>query len=119
MTALSAAAPATLSKLATKRAAGSAVKSVRSSNPAWKAWQLVASPHRHRRRDRGGSGVAAYVHRKKIMEGMAVRNLNRDSVVQGYQQSIDALGRGPAYINRGNVGESFAWLSDHFTFVGP
>ena len=64
-------------------------------------------------------GVAAYTHRKKILEGVkSVRNLKKEDVVQGYQQSVDALGQGLAYINRGNVGESFAWLSDHFTFVG-
>jgi hypothetical protein len=47
-----------------------------------------------------------------------VRNMNRDSIAQGYRQSVDSLGQGLAYINRGNVGKSFAWLSDHFTFVG-
>ncbi|KAH8898947.1 hypothetical protein GQ53DRAFT_607222, partial [Thozetella sp. PMI_491] len=118
MTAISAAAPATLSRLATKRAAGAAAKSVSSSHPAWKAWQLVAV-----RTGTVGAiaagGVAAYMHRKEIMEGMrSVRNLNKETVVQGYQQSVDAIGQGLAYINRGNVGHSFAWLSDHITFVG-
>jgi hypothetical protein len=120
MTALSAAAPATLSRLASKRVASTATKSVapRSSSPAWKAWQLVAV-----RTGTVGAiaagGVAAYTHRKQILEGMrSVRNLKKEDVVQGYQQSVDALGQGLAYINKGNVGESFAWLSDHFTFVG-
>ncbi|KAK3935630.1 hypothetical protein QBC46DRAFT_421857 [Diplogelasinospora grovesii] len=122
MTALSAAAPATLSKLATRRAAGTAASSVvprsSSSNPGWKAWQMVAV-----RTGTVGAiaagGVAAYMHRKQIIEGMrSMRSLNKESVVQGYQQSVDALGQGLAYINKGNVGESFAWLSDHFTFVG-
>jgi hypothetical protein len=64
-------------------------------------------------------GVAAFMHRKKIVESVrSVRALTREDVVQGYQQSVDALGQGLAYVNRGNVGESFAWLSDHFTFVG-
>jgi len=120
MTALSAAAPATLSRLATKRVATTASRSVapRTSTPAWKAWQLIAV-----RTGTVGAiaagGVAAYIHRKQILEGMrSVRTLKKEDVVQGYQQSVDALGQGLAYINKGNVGESFAWLSDHFTFVG-
>jgi hypothetical protein len=122
MAAVSAAAPATLSKLASRRALSSATNSVvaaqRSSSPAFKTWQLIAL-----RTGTVGAiaagGVAAYTHRKKILEGMrSVRSLTKDDVVQGYQQSVDALGQGLAYINRGNVGESFAWLSDHFTFVG-
>ncbi|KAK4178036.1 hypothetical protein QBC36DRAFT_120074 [Triangularia setosa] len=120
MTAISAAAPATLSRLASRRAVGVATGRIvkRSSSPAWKAWQLIAM--------RTGTvgviaagGVAAYTHRKKIIEGMrTVRSLTKDDVIQGYQQSVDALGQGLAYINRGNIGESFAYLSDHFTFVG-
>ncbi|KAK4151542.1 hypothetical protein C8A00DRAFT_35793 [Chaetomidium leptoderma] len=122
MTALSAATPAALSRLASKRAIGTATgriaKRTSASSPAWKAWQLIAM--------RTGTvgviaagGVAAYTHRKKIVEGVrTVRSLTKDDVVQGYQQSVDALGQGLAYVNRGNVGESFAWLSDHFTFVG-
>ncbi|KAK1773034.1 hypothetical protein QBC45DRAFT_398380 [Copromyces sp. CBS 386.78] len=125
MTALSAAAPATLASLASKRTAVAATKAVsgsisvpRRSHPALKAWQLIAV--------RTGTvgviaagGVAAYMHRKEILEGMrTVKNLKKEDVVQGYQQSVDALGQGLAYINRGNVGQSFAWLSDHFTFVG-
>ncbi|KDN67575.1 hypothetical protein CSUB01_03629 [Colletotrichum sublineola] len=120
MTALSAAAPASLARLGTRRAATSAVTSVgRSSsssiNPGWKAWQLIAV-----RTGTVGAiaagGVAAYVNREAIIAGL--RNLNKDSVREGYQQGIGALGQGLAYINRGNVGRSFAWLSDHFTFVG-
>jgi hypothetical protein len=123
MTALSAATPAALSRLASKRAVSSATGRIaksasRTSSPAWKAWQLIAM--------RTGTvgviaagGVAAYTHRKKILEGLrAARNLTKEDVVQGYQQSVDALGQGLAYVNRGNIGESFAWLSDHFTFVG-
>ncbi|KAK3301713.1 uncharacterized protein B0T15DRAFT_544426 [Chaetomium strumarium] len=126
MTALSAATPAALSRLASKRAVSSATgriaksasSSSRTSSPAWKAWQLIAM--------RTGTvgviaagGVAAYTHRKKILEGLrAARSLTKEDVVQGYQQSVDALGQGLAYVNRGNIGESFAWLSDHFTFVG-
>ncbi|KAK4141393.1 uncharacterized protein C8A04DRAFT_39124 [Dichotomopilus funicola] len=122
MTALSAATPAALSRLASRRAIGSATgriaKASQRSSPAWKAWQLVAM--------RTGTvgviaagGVAAFMHRKKIVEGVrSVRNLTREDVVAGYQQSVDALGQGLAYVNRGNVGESFAWLADHFTFVG-
>jgi hypothetical protein len=120
MTAISAATPAALSRLASKRAIGTATGRItkRTSSPAWKAWQLIAM--------RTGTvgviaagGVAAFMHRKKILEGMrTVRSLTKEDIVQGYQQSVDALGQGLAYINRGNVGESFAWLSDHFTFVG-
>ncbi|KAK1751337.1 hypothetical protein QBC47DRAFT_464077 [Echria macrotheca] len=121
MTALSAAAPATLSRLATKKAAGAAVRSAvprSSKSPAWKTWQLIAV-----RTGTVGAiaagGVAAYVHRREILEGVkSVRGLTKEDVVTGYQQSVDALGQGLAYINRGNVGASFAWLSDHFTFVG-
>ncbi|KAL2021723.1 hypothetical protein VTK56DRAFT_6666 [Thermocarpiscus australiensis] len=120
MAAVSAATPAALSRLASRRAVSAATGRVAkpASSPAWKAWQLIAM--------RTGTvgviaagGVAAYMHRKKILEGVrSVRNLTREDVVQGYQQSVDALGQGLAYINRGNVGESFAWLSDHFTFMG-
>ncbi|KAK4119640.1 hypothetical protein N657DRAFT_626456 [Parathielavia appendiculata] len=122
MTAISAATPAALSRLASKRAISTATGRISkrsvASSPAWKAWQLIAM--------RTGTvgviaagGVAAYMHRKKILEGVrTVRSLTKDDIVQGYQQSVDALGQGLAYINRGNVGESFAWLSDHFTFVG-
>jgi hypothetical protein len=121
MTAISAAAPAQLSKLSLKRATASAA-TARGSNTAWKSWQLIAV-----RTGTVGAiaagGVAAYMHRKQIMEGMkSMRNLNRESVQEsvkeGYQNSVDALGQGLAYINRGNVGKSFEYLSDHFTFVG-
>ncbi|KAK2041674.1 hypothetical protein LZ31DRAFT_586325 [Colletotrichum somersetense] len=116
MTALSAAAPASLARLGTRRAATSAVASSASrSNPGWKTWQLIAV-----RTGTVGAiaagGVAAYVNREAIIAGL--RNLNKGSVKEGYQQSIGALGQGLAYINRGTVGQSFAWLSDHFTFVG-
>ncbi|RKU47043.1 hypothetical protein DL546_008677 [Coniochaeta pulveracea] len=118
MTALAAGAPATLAKLGAKGGAGAALSAKRSSAPAWKAWQLVAVKTGTVGAIAAG-GVAAYTHRKQIIEGLnSVRKLNKESVVQGYQQSVDKLGQGLAYINRGNVGQSFAWLSDHFTFVG-
>ncbi|KAL2158172.1 hypothetical protein VTH06DRAFT_4740 [Thermothelomyces fergusii] len=133
MTALSAVTPAALSRLASKGALGGATGRVTkrtaaaataattaatTASSAWKAWQLVAV--------RTGAvgiiaagGVAAFVHRRKIVEGArAVRGLSRRDVVRGYRHSVDALGQGLAYINRGNVGRSFAWLADHFTFVG-
>ncbi|KAK1981476.1 hypothetical protein LZ30DRAFT_689156 [Colletotrichum cereale] len=114
MTALSAAAPASLARLGTRRAATSAVASA-GRNPGWRTWQLIAV-----RTGTVGAiaagGVAAYVNREAIISGL--RNLNKGSVKEGYQQGIGALGQGLAYINRGNVGQSFAWLSDHFTFVG-
>ncbi|KXJ88555.1 hypothetical protein Micbo1qcDRAFT_235856 [Microdochium bolleyi] len=120
MTALSAAPSAfakkTLASSAT-RAPRVAASSSTSKN-AWKGWQLIAV--------RSGTvgaiaagGVAAYIHRQQIMDGMkSMRNLNKDSVKEGYQQGIDTLSQGLAYINRGNVGRSFEYLSDHFTFVG-
>lgn len=126
MTALSAA-PASLS-MALKRGASSlpgpasstgkgASKAV-AGPAAWKTWQLVAV-----RTGTVGAiaagGVAAYVHRQQILQGVQnVRNLKKQDIVEGYNQSVDRLGQGLAYINRGNVGQSFAWLSDHFTFVG-
>lgn len=123
MTALSAA-PASLS-MALKRGASSLPGPTRSASraavagpAAWKTWQLVAV-----RTGTVGAiaagGVAAYVHRQKIKEGVQnVRNLKKQDIVEGYNQGVDKLGQGLAYINRGNVGHSFAWLSDHFTFVG-
>ncbi|KAK0703935.1 hypothetical protein B0T26DRAFT_757430 [Lasiosphaeria miniovina] len=118
MTALSAAAPAGLARLAAKRTAAASAATRRTSSPAWKAWQLIAV-----RTGTVGAiaagGVAAYMHRRQILDGVrSVRGLKREHVVQGYQQSVDALGQGLAYVNRGNVGASFAWLADHFTFVG-
>ncbi|KAI1171128.1 hypothetical protein F4777DRAFT_594120 [Nemania sp. FL0916] len=116
MTALSAA-PAAFSKTAFKRTAAN-LPSRGSSNPAWKGWQLVAV-----RTGTVGAiaagGVAAYMHRQQIVDGMrSMRNLNKESVKEGYQQSVDTISQGLAYINRGNVGKSFEYLSDHFTFVG-
>ena len=117
VTALSAA-PASLG-MALKRGATSLPGAGRASNPAaWKTWQLVAV-----RTGTVGAiaagGVAAYVHRQKIREGLQnMRSLKKQDIVEGYQQGVDRLGQGLAYVNRGNVGQSFAWLSDHFTFVG-
>ncbi|KAI3392071.1 hypothetical protein diail_6300 [Diaporthe ilicicola] len=117
MTALSAA-PASIS-MALKRGASSVPGSSRVTNPAaWKTWQLVAV-----RTGTVGAiaagGVAAYVHRQKIKDGVQnMRNLKKQDLVEGYQQGVDRLGQGLAYVNRGNVGQSFAYLSDHFTFVG-
>ncbi|KAK8029666.1 hypothetical protein PG993_010957 [Apiospora rasikravindrae] len=120
MTALSAA-PAGLGKMAMKRSAA-VLPAARSSRPAWKGWQLIAL-----RTGTVGAiaagGVTAYIHREKIMEGVRnMRNLNKESMKEGvkggYQSSVDALSQGLAYINRGNVGKSFEYLSEHFTFVG-
>lgn len=124
MTALSAA-PASLG-MALKRGAtslpgaasisrrGGAAAGVLAGPAAWKTWQLVAV-----RTGTVGAiaagGVAAYVHRQKIIDGIqSARNLKKEDLVEGYNR----LGQGLAYVNRGNVGQSFAWLSDHFTFVG-
>lgn len=120
MTALSAA-PASLS-MALKRGAtslpGPKLKSAAAGPAAWKTWQLLAV-----RTGTVGAiaagGVAAYVHRKKIYDGVqSMRTMKKQDVVEGYHQGVSQLGQGLAYINRGNVGQSFAWLSDHFTFVG-
>ncbi|RYP14604.1 hypothetical protein DL765_006275 [Monosporascus sp. GIB2] len=116
MTALSAA-PVALGRSAFTKSATS-IPAGRPFSPTWKAWQLIAL-----RTGTVGAiaagGVAAYVHRKKIMEGLkSMRNLNKESVKEGYNQGIDTLSQGLAYINRGNVGRSFEYLSDHFTFVG-
>ncbi|KAJ8120302.1 hypothetical protein ONZ43_g2956 [Nemania bipapillata] len=116
MTALSAA-PAALGKTAFRRTAAS-LPSKGSSNPAWKGWQLVAVQTGTVGAIAAG-GVAAYMHRQQIMNGMrSMRNLNKESVKEGYQQGVDTISQGLAYINRGNVGRSFEYLSDHFTFVG-
>ncbi|RYP75022.1 hypothetical protein DL771_002670 [Monosporascus sp. 5C6A] len=116
MTALSAA-PVAFGRSAFTKSATS-VPASRSFSPTWKAWQLIAL-----RTGTVGAiaagGVAAYVHREKIMEGLkSIRNLNKESMKEGYNQGIDTLSQGLAYINRGNVGRSFEYLSDHFTFVG-
>jgi hypothetical protein len=116
MMALSVAAPAALGRLVgARRAVASAAAP---SSRAAKTWQMVAV-----RTGTVGAiaagGVAAYKHRQAIMRGVrGVGSLNRESVVAGYKKGVDSIGQGLAYINRGNVGRSFAWLSDHFTFVG-
>ncbi|KAI0104998.1 hypothetical protein GGR51DRAFT_549210 [Nemania sp. FL0031] len=116
MTALSAA-PAALGKTAFRRTAAN-LPSRGPSNPAWKGWQLVAVQTGTVGAIAAG-GVAAYMHRQQIMDGMrSMRNLNKESVKEGYQQGVDTISQGLAYINRGNVGRSFEYLSDHFTFVG-
>lgn len=127
MTAVAAAAPASIAKLglkqSAKRAATSASRTTTrssSSNPAaFATWQLLAVKTGTVGAIAAG-GVLAYTHRKQILSGLSsVRaNLNRDSVAAGYQSSVDALGQGLAYVNRGNVGKSFAWLAEHFAFVG-
>ena len=116
MSALAVAAPATLSRVGAQRAPTTAVSTSR--GPQWQAWQMLAL--------RTGTigaiaagGVVAYMHRETMMNSvMNARNLSREDISKGYEQSVESLGQGLAYINRDNVGKSFAWLSDHFTFVG-
>ncbi|TGJ88607.1 hypothetical protein E0Z10_g150 [Xylaria hypoxylon] len=116
MTALSAA-PAAFGKTAFRRTAASH-PSRGSSNPAWQGWQLVAVQTGTVGAIAAG-GVAAYMHRQQIVNGMrSMRNLNKESMKEGYQQGVDTISQGLAYINRGNVGRSFEYMSDHFTFVG-
>ncbi|TVY61883.1 hypothetical protein Focb16_v013808 [Fusarium oxysporum f. sp. cubense] len=117
MTAISAAAPASLARLSARRAATTAVTSS-TRGPQWKTWQLVAVKTGTVGAIAAG-GVAAYMNREAIIQGMkSMKNINKESVAESYRQGMDALGQGLAYINRGNVGKSFAWLSDHVTFVG-
>ncbi|KAI1644630.1 uncharacterized protein F4817DRAFT_367387 [Daldinia loculata] len=116
MTALSAA-PSALGRSAFKQTTAR-FPSAKSSRSVWKGWQLVAV-----RTGTVGAiaagGVTAYTHRQQIMNGMrSMRNISKESVKEGYQQGMDTLSQGLAYINRGNVGRSFEYLSDHFTFVG-
>lgn len=114
--ALSAAAPAGIARLSAARTAAARTAATRGTQ--WKTWQLVAVKTGTVGAIAAG-GVAAYMHREAIMSGMrSVKNINKESMVESYRQSMDAIGQGLAYINRGNVGKSFAWLSDHFTFVG-
>ncbi|KAK5655804.1 hypothetical protein OQA88_5342 [Cercophora sp. LCS_1] len=106
MTALSAAAPAALSKLSTR-----SVPRATKSSPAWKTWQIIAV-----RTGTVGAiaagGVAAYVHRRKIMDGVkGLKDITRDDIKSG-------MGQGLAYVNRGSVGGALGWLSEHFAFVG-
>ncbi|KAI0534465.1 hypothetical protein GGR58DRAFT_520380 [Xylaria digitata] len=116
MTALSAA-PAAFGKTAFRRTTTS-LPSRGSSNPAWQGWQLVAVQTGTVGAIAAG-GVAAYMHRQQIMNGMrSMRNINKESVKEGYQQGVDTISQGLAYINRGNVGRSFEYMSDHFIFVG-
>lgn len=119
MTALGAAAPAGLSRLTAQRAATSgAMSAAPRSSPGWKTWQLVAVKTGTVGAIAAG-GVAAYTHRESIMKGVQnMRNINKETVTEGYRQSMETLGQGLAYINRGSVGHSFEWLSDHFAFVG-
>ncbi|CAM1502186.1 Fc.00g041700.m01.CDS01 [Cosmosporella sp. VM-42] len=119
MAALGAAAPAGLARLSSVGARTAATRTAATARSSqWKAWQLVAVKTGTVGAIAAG-GVTAYIHREAIIKGMrSVKNINKESVVESYRQGMDALGQGLAYINRGNVGKSFEWLSDHFTFVG-
>lgn len=55
--------------------------------------------------------------RKNGISGLAASSA--DAARRGLRGSLETIGQGLAYLNRGNVGASFAWLSDHFAFVGP
>ncbi|KAM3080385.1 hypothetical protein ACMFMG_005343 [Clarireedia jacksonii] len=105
-----------LGTMSARQAGSSAVAaSSRSSSPGWKVWQNIAV--------RSGvvgaiaaGGVAAYRNRENLIAGF--KNLNRSSIKDGAESGYDALGQGLAYINRDNVGQSFAWLSSHLKFIG-
>lgn len=81
----------------------------------WKMWQTIAINSGTAGAIAAG-GVTAYANRQKILKD--IRNINKTSVKEGYEQGVDALGQGLAYINRDSVGQSFAWLSSHLKFVG-
>ncbi|KFY83503.1 hypothetical protein V498_08026 [Pseudogymnoascus sp. VKM F-4517 (FW-2822)] len=81
----------------------------------WKIWQKIAINSGTAGAIAAG-GVTAYANREKILKD--IRNINKTSVKEGYEQGCDALGQGLAYINRDCVGQSFAWLSSHLKFVG-
>ncbi|KAL1840383.1 hypothetical protein VTJ49DRAFT_509 [Mycothermus thermophilus] len=131
MTALTAATPAAISRLTSRTAAGRITKPVptnrSTNNPAWKAWQLIAL-----RTGAAGvvaaGGVLAFQHRRTLLAAARHAKRNglggsaaaaRGEIARRVRSSMDALGQGLAYLNRGNVGASFAWLGDHFAFVGP
>ncbi|PQE06726.1 alpha beta-Hydrolase protein [Rutstroemia sp. NJR-2017a BBW] len=105
-----------LSTISARQAGSSAVAaSSRGSSPGWKVWQNIAV--------RSGvvgaiaaGGVAAYRNRENLISGF--KSLNRNSLKDGAESGYDALGQGLAYINRDNVGQSFAWLSSHLKFIG-
>ncbi|PQE05275.1 alpha beta-Hydrolase protein [Rutstroemia sp. NJR-2017a BVV2] len=105
-----------LGTMSARQAGSSAVAaSSRSSSPGWKVWQNIAV--------RSGvvgaiaaGGVAAYRNRENLISGF--KSLNRNSIKDGAESGYDALGQGLAYINRDNVGQSFAWLSSHLKFIG-
>lgn len=102
-----------VSKLSSGTAARSAMSVARS--PGWKTWQNLAVKSGAVGAIAAG-GVAAYRNREAIVK--SIRNMNRSSIKDGAAQGYNALGEGLAYINRDNVGQSFAWLSSHFKFVG-
>lgn len=118
VTALASATPAGLARLGTQTAAARAPAQTPSRSPNWMTWQLLAL-----RTGTVGAimagGVAAYMNREAIVNGVkSVGQLNKNSFAEGYRQTTDALGSTFQFFSRGDLGKSFSYLSDHFTFVG-
>ncbi|KAH8586761.1 hypothetical protein B0O99DRAFT_643584 [Bisporella sp. PMI_857] len=85
-------------------------------SPAWRRWQAIAA--------RSGTygaivagGVAAYMNRQQIAEGLS--KVNKASISEGWSKvNKDNISQGLAYVSRDSIGEGFAWMGGHLKFVG-
>jgi hypothetical protein len=119
------AAASSASTTAASTAATSASAVASSRKTSWKRWQLLAA--------RTGTigaiaagGVAAYTYRETIMSGL--KSINRENLSSiNYKESLaklpnikykENLEQGLAYVSRESIGEGFAWMAGHLTFVG-